>query len=42
MTGKETFKHLHSTLQHIMENSLPFAVVYVMLIEEFLQVPPEK
>ena len=25
-----------------MENSLPFGVVYVMLIEDFLQFPPEK
>lgn len=32
MTSKEIFKHLHLTLQHIKENSLPFGGVSVMPI----------
>ena len=42
MTGRDTFKYLDLTLQYIMQNSLQFGGVSLMVIGDLLQLPPVK
>ena len=42
MTGLDTFNHLNKALQLIKQNTLPFGGVSLLLIGDFLQLPPVK
>ena len=42
MTGKETFNQLNKTLQLIMNNNMDFGGISVLLIGDFMQLPPVK
>ena len=38
--GRETFRHLDLTLKAIMQNSSPFGGVSLLVVGDFLQLPP--
>ena len=40
MIGSETFGHLDLALKAIMQNSSPFAGVSLLVVADFLQLPP--
>ena len=40
MIGRETFRHLDLALKVIMQNSLPFGGVSLLVVGDFSQLPP--
>ena len=40
MIGRETFRHLDLALKAIMQNALPFGGVSLLVVGDFLQLPP--
>ena len=42
MIGRETFGHLDLVLKAIMQNSSPFGEVSLLVVGDFLKLPPVK